>query len=92
MLSFRFACSRHQRMFIDIAKGAGCHNPSKMDEIGRKILALLSIKYPKAVLDHFNEESCLGCKFEKNRVELDEIEAAIVELAKSLPQLDQTLC
>jgi hypothetical protein len=82
MLHFRHTCSRHQQAFIEAAKRGGCDDPAKMEVVRRKMLAWLSAKFPRMVLDHFNEESCLGCKLESNHVDLKEIERVFSELAK----------
>jgi hypothetical protein len=82
MLHFRRTCSRHQQAFIEAAKRGGCYDPAKMDVVKRRTLAWLSIKFPRMVLDHYNEKSCLGCKLEAYRVDLKVIEQVIIELAK----------
>ncbi|MGO8917988.1 MAG: hypothetical protein ACLQJR_18960 [Stellaceae bacterium] len=82
MLTFRYTCPRHQQVFIEAAKRGGCYDLQTMDEIRRKTLAWLSNKFPRAVLDHFNEESCLGCKLEANGVDSSDVERVISELAK----------
>lgn len=83
MLHFRYICARHQRAFIEAAKRGGCHGFAKMDEVRRKTLAWLSVRFPRAVLDHFNEESCLGCKLEENGIDLRDLEHVIIEIAES---------
>jgi hypothetical protein len=83
MLHFRYTCALHQRMFIDAVKHGGCHDPAKMDEVRRKTLAWLSLRFPRMVLDHFNESSCLGCKLERNGVGLEEVGRVITRLAMS---------
>ncbi|HZB90519.1 MAG TPA: hypothetical protein VE397_03695 [Stellaceae bacterium] len=84
MLHFRYTCRRHQRDFVEIARRGGCHDPAEIDEIRRKTLAWLSTRFPRMVLDHFNEESCLGCKLDANGVELKEVERAILEFSRRL--------
>ncbi len=64
MLQFRYTCERHQQMFIDAVKRAGCSDPAEMDDIRRRLLAWLSARYPRMVLDHFQEGTCLGCELE----------------------------
>jgi hypothetical protein len=81
MLHFHYTCALHQRMFIDAVKRGGCHDPAKMDEVRRKTLAWLSIRFPRMVLDHFNESSCLGCKLEWSGVGLEELGRVITGLA-----------
>jgi hypothetical protein len=82
MLHFRHTCSRHQQAFIEAAKRGGCCDPGEMEVVRRKTLAWLSAKFPRMVLDHYNEEGCLGCKLEANHVDLKVIERVIIELAK----------
>lgn len=84
MLHFRFTCPRHQRDFVEIAGRGGCHDPVEIDEIRRKTLAWLSTRFPRMVLDHFNEQSCLGCKLDVNGVDLKEVECVILDFARRL--------
>lgn len=84
MLHFRYTCRHHQQMFIEAAKVGGCYDLEKMDEVRRKTLAWLSARYPRAVLDHFNEESCLGCKLEASGLDLKEVGQVIAELAEAV--------
>jgi hypothetical protein len=84
MLHFRHTCSRHQQAFVEAAQRGGCDDFAKMEIVRRKMLAWLSAKFPRMVLDHFNEESCLGCKLEATHVDLKEIERVFGELAKGL--------
>ena len=93
MLRFRYTCARHQREFILASKRGGCSDPDQMDEIRRKTLAWLSTKFPRLVLDHFNDNSCLGCKLEANAVGTKETGLFITELdqtyaAKSQANVD----
>jgi hypothetical protein len=84
MLIFRYVCPHHRRIFIDAAKRGGCYDAESMDEVRRKALAWLSTKFPRAVLDHFNEETCLGCKLEANCLDVGELEDIVVELSKAV--------
>ncbi len=84
MLHFRHTCSRHQQAFIESAKRGGCRDPADIEVVRRKTLAWLSAKFPRMVLDHYNEETCLGCKLEANHVDLKVIERVIIELANGL--------
>ena len=84
MLQFLYTCPRHQQTFIEITTRAGCCDPEKMDAVGRKALAWLAPKFPSAVLDHFNERSCLGCKLEANGINTKEIERVIAELSEGV--------
>ncbi len=84
MLSLPYACPRHKQAFIEAAKRGGCHDPAKMDEVRRKVLAWLSAKYPRAVLDHYNEKTCLACKLEASRFDMGDVRRAVIEMSKSL--------
>ena len=77
MLQFRYTCERHQQMFIDAVKRAGCSDPVEMDDIRRRLLAWLSVTYPRTVLDHFQERTCLGCELEARFGDASEISRAI---------------
>jgi hypothetical protein len=88
MLRFRYTCRSHQRMFIAAAERGGCFDRSQMDDIRRRTLAWLSMRFPKLVLDHFNEESCLGCKLEANGIALAEVENVITELARAVAPIE----
>jgi hypothetical protein len=86
MLQFRYTCERHQQVFIDAVKRAGCSDPAEMDDIRRRLLAWLSARYPRMVLEHFQEATCLGCELEArfgDRNELDRAIRAIEELLKT---------
>jgi hypothetical protein len=89
MLQFRYTCALHQRMFIDAVKRGGCHDPEKMDEVRRKTLAWLSLRFPRMVLDHFNEASCLGCKLERSGVGLEELGRVITKLATDVAAAEE---
>ncbi|HWI26825.1 MAG TPA: hypothetical protein VN668_07620 [Stellaceae bacterium] len=84
MVAFRFTCPRHQRVFIEAGKRGGCISPSSLDELRKRTLAWLSREYPSAVLEHFNEQSCLGCKLETAYGDLGDVVNGIIELAKRL--------
>jgi hypothetical protein len=71
-------------MFIAAAKRQGWHDRAELDDARRKALAWLSTNFPRMVLDHFNEEICLGCKLEANGVNLNEIEYVISEFSRTL--------
>ena len=81
MLHFRHTCPRHQQAFIEAAKCGGCYDPAMMEVVRRRTLAWLSAKFPRMVLDHYNQSVCLACKLEENGVDMKVIERAIVELA-----------
>jgi hypothetical protein len=84
MLHFRRTCSRHQQAFIDAAQRGGCDDPAKMEVVKRKMLAWLSTKFPRMVLDHYNHSVCLACKLEENGVDMKVIERVIIDLSKGL--------
>lgn len=84
MPKFHFTCDRHQRQFLELAAGAGCTDPERLEELRAKILAWLSARYPRHVLDHFNEESCLPCKLHDAHVDTAEIARAVVEFARRI--------
>jgi hypothetical protein len=90
MLRFRYTCARHQQMFIEAATRAGCSDPAEMDDIRRRLLAWLSARYPRMVLEHFHERTCLGCELEArfgDAGELDRLRRAIEELVRTKPDL-----
>lgn len=80
MLQFRYTCGRHQQIFVDAVKRAGCSDPAKMEGVRRRVLAWFSQRYPRMVLDHFHEGSCLGCEFEARYGNLAEVIRAIETL------------
>ena len=67
MLGFRYVCERHQQLFADSVVREGCCDPERMEKARRRLLAWLSEKYPRLVLDQFNNEACLGCAIERPR-------------------------
>jgi len=77
MLQFRYTCERHRQMFVAVVKRAGCSDPAEMDDIRRRLLAWLSARYPRMVLDHFHEGTCLGCELEARFGDASEIDRAI---------------
>jgi hypothetical protein len=88
MLRFRLTCAPHRQAFIEAACRGGCCDPEKMDEIRRRMLAWLSARFPRLVLDHFNEESCIACKLAANGFDLREIERVITEMAMGFVRED----
>lgn len=84
MLRFRCTCAHHQDVFVAAARRGGCFDLGEIDVLRQKTLARLSAVYPRAVLDHFNEESCLGCKLEAGGIDLGEIERLVTGLAREL--------
>lgn len=83
MLQFRYACRRHQQMFIDTVTREGCNDPATMEDIRRHMFAWLSEKFPSMVLDHFNAEACLGCAIENAHVDTAEMYDAIREIVRA---------
>jgi len=77
MLQFRYTCERHQQTFIAAAQRAGCSDAADMDDIRRQLLAWLSARYPRLILDHFREGTCLGCELEARFGDAREITRAI---------------
>jgi hypothetical protein len=71
-------------MFLEAARRGGCRDPDELDAVRRKTLAWFSARFPRMVLDHFNEDSCLGCKLEISGVGLGEIERVVIDLAARL--------
>ncbi len=84
MLGFRFTCPRHQRVFIETVQSAGCFDPAQMDEVRRRMLAWFSRHYPSLVLDHFRDQTCLGCEFEARFENVREALAAVKALTIEL--------
>ena len=87
MLQFRYTCARHQRMFIESATRAGCCDPAAMDDIRRRLLAWLSARYPRMVLEHFQEGTCLGCELEArfgDASEVERVRVVIGELVRTM--------
>ncbi len=83
-LGFRFTCPRHQRVFIETVQSAGCFDPTQMDEVRRRVLAWFSRHYPSLVLDHFRDETCLGCEFEARFQNVREVLGAVKALTTEL--------
>jgi hypothetical protein len=80
MPDFQYTCVRHRELFFDlVSRGGGC-DPARLDDVRRKMLAWLSARFPRMVLDHFNERSCLGCKLEASALDTTEVERAMAEL------------
>lgn len=84
MLTFRYTCQRHQQIFVEAVRSAGCFDPAQMDEVRRRLLAWFSERYPRLVLDHFEQGTCLGCEMEARFGSLNEVIRAIEELVKLL--------
>ncbi len=84
MLRFRFTCERHQRAFIEAVQSAGCFDPAQMDEVRRRMLAWFSRHYPSLVLNHFRDQTCLGCEFEARFPNTREALEAVKGLTREL--------
>lgn len=85
MVQFRYTCARHQQKFVDVVTRAGCTDPAKMDQLRRRILAWLSARYPRMVLEHFQEATCLGCELEArfgDNSELERVLRVLEEMVK----------
>ena len=85
MREFRPTCLRHEKQFVAAVRRGGCDDPAKVDALRQKTLAWLAARFPRMVLDHFNEKSCLGCALEANGVDAAEIERVITDLARGRP-------
>ncbi len=82
MLKFSYTCPRHQRGFVAAVKRAGCSDPAKMEEVRRRLQAWFSQHYPRLMLDHFSEGTCLGCEIERLG-DIGRIDRAVRELAST---------
>ncbi len=80
MLKFSYTCPHHQRGFVAALKRAGCSDPSKMEEVRRRLQAWFSQHYPRLMLDHFRAGRCLGCEIERLG-DIGRIDRAVQELA-----------
>jgi hypothetical protein len=83
MLRFRYTCARRRQIFIEAVKRGGCYDLTRMDENRRKMLAWLAVRFPRMMLDHLNEDSCLGCKLETKGMGTREVESVVIERSKS---------
>jgi hypothetical protein len=84
MLGFRYACQRHQQLFADTVTREGCCDPAEMEKARRRLLAWLSEKYPRLVLDQFNNEACMGCAIERARLDTRPIHEAVRQIVRGL--------
>ncbi len=83
MPRFRYVCAQHRARFIDVVREEGCHDPAAMEQVRRLLLAWLSERYPRLVLDRFNDESCIGCGLDAYCVDLSDMYAAIRRFARA---------
>jgi hypothetical protein len=84
MLGFRYVCERHQQLFADTVVREGCSDPERMEKARRRLLAWLSEKYPRLVLDQFNNEACLGCAIERARLDTRPIHDAVRQIVREI--------
>ncbi len=84
VLKFRYTCARHQQKFVEAMECAGCSDPAKMEQVQRQLLAWFSQRYPRLVLDHFHDATCLGCEIEARFGHLREIGWAIRDLVNGM--------
>ena len=89
MLGFKYACQKHQQMFVDAVTREGCCDPEEMEKVRRRFLAWLSEKYPRLVFDQFNKGTCLGCAVEEAHIDTrpiyDAIRRIVHEFASGTP-------
>ncbi len=84
MSGFRYVCQKHQQLFVDTVARAGCSDPEEMEKARRRLLAWLSEKYPRLVLEQFNNEACLGCAIEKGHLDTRPIYDAVRQIVRGL--------
>ena len=77
MPAFRYVCQAHHERFIEVVEGEGCRDPEAMEQVRRLLLAWLSERYPRLVLDSYNNESCVGCALNAACIDLTDMYAAI---------------
>jgi hypothetical protein len=77
VLDFRYVCARHRARFIEAVEREGCRDPAAMEQVRRRLLGWLSETYPRLVLDHYNDESCLGCGLDAWCIDLTDMYAAL---------------
>ena len=86
VLGFRYVCAPHRERFIEVVRQEGCHDPAAMEQVRRQLLAWLSERYPRLVLDHYNDESCIGCGLAASCIDLSDMYAAIRSFARAAAQ------
>ena len=82
MVAFRYVCETHRQRFIEVVEGEGCHDLAAMEQVRRLLLAWLSERYPRLVLDSYNTESCMGCALNAACIDLTDMHALIHRLAR----------
>ena len=82
MVAFRYVCPAHRQRFIEVVEGEGCRDPAAMEQVRRLLLAWLSERYPRLVLETFNSESCMGCALDAACIDLADMYALIRRLAR----------
>jgi hypothetical protein len=86
VLRFRYVCAQHRERFIEVVRQEGCHDAAAMEQVRRLLLAWLSERYPRLVLDHYNAESCIGCGLAASCIDLSDMYAAIRSFARAAAQ------
>jgi hypothetical protein len=64
-------------MFVYAVTQERIFEPERMEQIRRRLLAWLSEKYPRLVLEQFNAEACIGCAIEKAHIDTGDMRDAI---------------
>ena len=77
MLKFRYACLRHQQMFVAAVTQEGCRDADQMERIRQQMFAWVSERLPFMVLDAFNAKACLGCAIEAAQISTAELYDAL---------------
>jgi len=83
MLGFRFACQRHQEIFVDTVERLGPSNAEQMENVRRRLLARLSEKFPLLVLDCFNTKSCIGCALSASGLDATQLNSLVEEVVRA---------
>ena len=87
MLAFQYVCPPHRQRFIATVQQEGCRDPAAMEQVRRLLLAWLSERYPRLVLESFNAESCMGCALNAACIDLAEMYAVIRQAARAARSL-----
>jgi hypothetical protein len=82
VVDFRFVCPQHRQRFIDSVELEGCRDPAAMEQVRRLLLAWLSERYPRLVLDSYNTESCIGCALHAACIDLSDMHAMVREASR----------
>jgi hypothetical protein len=81
--AFQFVCPPHRQRFIELVEGEGCRDRAAMEQVRRLLLAWLSERYPRLVLESFNSESCMGCALNAACIDLTDMYAAIRQASRA---------